>query len=108
MSVPAGSSGDSSAANRSASVAERYAEAFDQAALPEGVFQYLHATHDAVARMIEDPRIAFVSFTGSVSGGHAVQRAASGRFIASNLELGGKDPAYVRADAPLDFTVENI
>jgi acyl-CoA reductase-like NAD-dependent aldehyde dehydrogenase len=89
-------------------VAERYAEAFEHAGLPPGVFQYLHAGHDDVARMIADPRVAFVSFTGSVEGGHAVQRAASGRFIAANLELGGKDPAYVRADAPLDFTVENI
>jgi acyl-CoA reductase-like NAD-dependent aldehyde dehydrogenase len=89
-------------------VAERYAEAFEHAGLPPGVFQYLHAGHDDVARMIADPRVAFVSFTGSVEGGHAVQRAGSGRFIAANLELGGKDPAYVRADARLDFTVENV
>jgi acyl-CoA reductase-like NAD-dependent aldehyde dehydrogenase len=37
-----------------------------------------------------------------------VQRAASGRFIPTGLELGGKDPAYVRADAPLSSTVENL
>jgi len=42
------------------------------------------------------------------SGGHAVQQAASKRFISSNLELGGKDPAYVRADAPLEATIENL
>ena len=35
------------------------------------------------------------------AGGHAVQRAAAERFIATGLELGGKDPAYVRADADL-------
>jgi acyl-CoA reductase-like NAD-dependent aldehyde dehydrogenase len=89
-------------------VAERYAQAFDEADLPAAVFQYLHATHDDVARMIEDPRIAFVSFTGSVAGGHAVQQAGSRRFIGANLELGGKDPAYVRPDAPLEATVENL
>src|SRR5512132_821762 len=89
-------------------VAERYAQAFADAGLPSGVFQYLHASHEDVARMIADPRVAFVSFTGSVEGGHAVQRALSSRFIGANLELGGKDPAYVRADAPLDFTVENV
>src|SRR5215216_5056176 len=82
-------------------VSERYAEAFADAGLPPGVFQYLHANHEDVARIIEDPRIGFVSFTGSVAGGHAVQQAASGRFVPTNLELGGKDPAYVRADAPL-------
>jgi len=89
-------------------VAERYAEVFGEAGLPPGVFQFVHASHEDVARMIADSRIAFVSFTGSVEGGHAVQRAANSRFIASNLELGGKDPAYVRADAPLDATVENL
>ena len=89
-------------------VAERYAAAFAAAGLPADVFQYVHADHDQVAAMIRDPRIAFVAFTGSVAGGHAVQQAAAGRFIAANLELGGKDPAYVRPDAPLEATVANL
>jgi acyl-CoA reductase-like NAD-dependent aldehyde dehydrogenase len=89
-------------------VSERYAEAFAEAGLPRGVFQYLHASHDAVAQMVGDRRIAFVAFTGSVAGGHAVQQAASKRFISANLELGGKDPAYVRPDAPLKATIENL
>ena len=74
-------------------VAERYAEAFKAAGLPDGVFQFLHLSHDQVARTIADPRIAFVAFTGSVPGGQAVQRAAAERFIGTGLELGGKDPA---------------
>ncbi len=89
-------------------VAERYAEAFTAAGLPDGVFQYLHIDHDQVAEIISDSRIGFVAFTGSVAGGHAVQRAASERFIATGLELGGKDPAYVRADAPLEASIENL
>ena len=89
-------------------VAERYAEAFAAAGLPDGVFQYLHIDHDQVGRMIGDERIAFVAFTGSVAGGHAVQRAAADRFIGTGLELGGKDAAYVRADAAFDHAVENI
>ena len=89
-------------------VAERYAEAFREAGLPEGVFQYLHIDHDQVAEVIGDGRVGFVAFTGSVAGGHAVQRAAASRFIATGLELGGKDPAYVRADAPFDAAVENL
>jgi acyl-CoA reductase-like NAD-dependent aldehyde dehydrogenase len=89
-------------------VAERYAEAFAAAGLPEGVFQCLHADHAQVARMIGDARVGYVAFTGSVGGGHAVQRAAAQRFVATGLELGGKDPAYVRADAPLQATVENL
>jgi acyl-CoA reductase-like NAD-dependent aldehyde dehydrogenase len=89
-------------------VAERYAEAFKAAGLPDGVFQFLHIDHDQVAEVIRDSRIGFVALTGSVAGGHAVQRAASERFIATGLELGGKDPAYVRPDAPMTATIENL
>ena len=89
-------------------VAERYAEAFKAVGLPDGVFQFLHLSHDQVAKTIADPRIAFVAFTGSVPGGHAIQEAAARRFIATGLELGGKDPAYVRSDADLKFAVENL
>lgn len=49
-------------------VSGRFAEAFRAAGLPAGVFQYLHASHDDVARMIDDPRVDFVAFTGSVRG----------------------------------------
>jgi len=89
-------------------VAERYAEAFKAVGLPPGVFQFLHMDHAQVARTIADPRIAFVAFTGSVPGGQAVQKAAAARFIGTGLELGGKDPAYVRPDADLNFAVENL
>ena len=81
--------------------AERFAAAFEAAGLPAGVFQALHLTHDASEKLIADLRVDYVNFTGSVAGGHAVQRAASAKFIATGLELGGKDPAYVRADAKL-------
>ena len=89
-------------------VAERYSEAAQAASLPDGVFQSLHLNHESVARAIEDPRIHHVMFTGSVEGGLAVKRAAASRFIGCGLELGGKDPAYVRADADLGHTVPNV
>jgi len=88
--------------------AERYAEAFEYANAPEGLFQFVHATHDQVASIIKDKRIDYVAFTGSVKGGAAVQKAMSGRFINAGLELGGKDPAYVRADANLEHAIENV
>jgi len=88
--------------------AERLAAAARSAGLPEGVFQILHATHDDVARMIADDRVDFVAFTGSVEGGRAIQAAAAGRFIGVGLELGGKDPGYVRPDADLGFAVESL
>jgi len=88
--------------------AERYAEAFEFAGLPKGVFQFLHIDHKQVAKVIEDSRIDFVAFTGSVEGGKAVQKAMGKRFINAGLELGGKDPAYVREDADLKSAVENL
>ena len=89
-------------------VAERYAWAFQEAGLLEGVFQYLHMDHDLTAQAIADPRVAFVAFTGSVAGGRAVERAAAGHFKGVALELGGKDPAYVRPDADLEYSVVNL
>jgi acyl-CoA reductase-like NAD-dependent aldehyde dehydrogenase len=88
--------------------AERFAEAFEAAGLPDGLFQYLHVAHQEALGLIETDGVDFVAFTGSVPAGHAVQAAASKRFIGTGLELGGKDPAYVRADADLDHAVENV
>ena len=89
--------------------AERLSEAFAAAGAPSGVFQHVVATHDDVAAMIADPRIDFVVFTGSVDGGHVIQRRAGERFIGTGLELGGKDPSYVRPDCDLAYTIaENV
>ena len=89
--------------------AERLQTAFDAAGLPTGVFQYIHASHDSVERMIHDSRVNFVVFTGSVDGGRAMERSAAGRFIGVGTELGGKDPSYIRADVDLDYAIaENV
>ncbi len=88
--------------------AEGYQQAFDAAGLPKGLFQHLVLTHDDTAKVIAAPETAYVNFTGSVAGGHAVQQAALGKFMGVGLELGGKDPAYVRADANLDHAIENL
>ena len=88
--------------------AERFGKAFAAAGLPKDVFQVLHVGHDVTARMIGSDSVDFVAFTGSVPGGHAVQAAAAKRFIATGLELGGKDPAYVRADVNLPHAIENV
>jgi acyl-CoA reductase-like NAD-dependent aldehyde dehydrogenase len=76
--------------------------------LPDGVFQYLHIDHADTARLVRDSRVGFVSFTGSVEGGRRIRAALAERFVGMGLELGGKDPAYVRADANLDHAVENL
>ncbi|MFL5332996.1 MAG: aldehyde dehydrogenase family protein [Geminicoccaceae bacterium] len=88
--------------------AERFQEAFDEAGLPTGVFQHLHLSHEAALEIVGSGAAQLVAFTGSVPAGRAVQAAAAGAFIATNLELGGKDPAYVREDADLDHAVANL
>ncbi|MGV2908841.1 aldehyde dehydrogenase family protein [Achromobacter sp. AGC25] len=88
--------------------AELMDRAFRDAGVPKGVFQYLHANHDTVQRLIRAPEIGYVSFTGSVRGGRVVEESAAGRFIGVGLELGGNDPAYVRADARLDHAVDTL
>ncbi len=88
--------------------AERFLEAFAGAGVPAGVFQYLHLSHADTARLMGDRRVASVAFTGSVSGGKAVVAATAAGFATSGLELGGKDPAYVRADAALAHAIESL
>ncbi|HCQ46706.1 aldehyde dehydrogenase [Achromobacter spanius] len=88
--------------------AELIDRAFRDAGAPTGVFQYLHANHDTVQRLVRAPEIGYVSFTGSVRGGRSIEESAAGRFIGVGLELGGNDPAYVREDAKLDHAVESL
>lgn len=89
-------------------VGERFADAFRKAGLPDGVFQNLVMDHDQTALVIASGRVQQVNFTGSVAGGRAMEAAAAGQFLGVGLELGGKDPAYVRADANLAHAVENL
>ena len=89
-------------------VGERIAEAFRRAGLPKGLFHNLVMSHEQTEKLIGSGQIDHINFTGSVAGGRAIERAAAGTFASLGLELGGKDPAYVRADAKLDHAIENL
>jgi acyl-CoA reductase-like NAD-dependent aldehyde dehydrogenase len=89
-------------------VGERFAKAFESAGLPGGVFRNLVLSHDQTGEIIAGGHANMVCFTGSVEGGRVIERAAAGRFIHVGLELGGKDPAYVRPDANVAHAVENL
>lgn len=58
--------------------------------------------------VIRSPQIKLVCFTGSVAGGLQVQRAAADRVVSVGLELGGKDPAYIREDVDVKWVAEEI
>jgi len=89
-------------------VGERMARAFHSAGIPEDVFQNVFLDHQTTSDLIAARAFGFVNFTGSVNGGRAIETAAAGTFTGIGLELGGKDPGYVRQDAPLDAAVETL
>jgi acyl-CoA reductase-like NAD-dependent aldehyde dehydrogenase len=87
---------------------EHFARAFAQAGLPNGLFTNLFISHENVARLLGSNLIDHATFTGSVEGGRDIQHAAAKAFTPLTLELGGKDPAYVRADADIAHAVVNL
>ena len=95
-------------ASQSILVGEHLADAFAAAGLPTDVFSNVVLDHDVTSTLIAAGNFGFVNFTGSVTGGQAMEHAAAGTFTAVATELGGKDPGYVRADADLDAAVETL
>jgi acyl-CoA reductase-like NAD-dependent aldehyde dehydrogenase len=88
---------------------EQVSKFFAEAGLPEGVLQYFHSgSPTTIESIVRDPKIALVCFTGSVAGGLAVKKAAADRIVNVGLELGGKDPAYVRSDVDIAWAAEEI
>jgi acyl-CoA reductase-like NAD-dependent aldehyde dehydrogenase len=85
-----------------------FARAFEEAGAPKDLVQALDCDHEASERLVGDPRVDHVVFTGSIYGGHRIAAAAAQRFISVGLELGGNDPAYVAPDCDFDKTVENV
>ena len=89
-------------------VGERFQMAFDKVGLPAGLFQNIVLSHAQTEALLGSGAIDHCNFTGSVAGGKVIEKAAAGTFTSLGLELGGKDPAYVRADAKLDHAIENL
>jgi acyl-CoA reductase-like NAD-dependent aldehyde dehydrogenase len=87
---------------------ERFEQALAAAGLPDGLFANLFLSHDGTKRLLGSGQVDHITFTGSVEGGRAIERAAAGTFATLTLELGGKDPAYVRADADVDAAVAGL
>ncbi|MFC5585373.1 aldehyde dehydrogenase family protein [Nitratireductor kimnyeongensis] len=77
--------------------------------VPAGVLNSVNESGDAVGRaMAEHGDIDIISFTGSVSTGKAIMRAAADTLKRLALELGGKTPAVVFADANIENSVATI
>ena len=83
--------------------------------------QFVHVDHPTAQLILKHPDVAHVQFTGSVRGGFEVMKSLSDKIAGKmihelstiysqgvGLELGGKDPAYVREDADLSHAAENV
>ncbi|PWY89038.1 aldehyde dehydrogenase family protein [Aspergillus heteromorphus CBS 117.55] len=90
-------------------IAEQVAGAFHDAGLPRDTLQYIHSGSPTLLEsLIQTPMVNHICFTGSVEGGLAVQKVAAHRIVNIGLELGGKDPAYVRDDVDVAWAAEEI
>ncbi len=87
---------------------DAFVEAFRKTSLPQDLIASIHVDHGTIRKLIDARAIDFISFTGSVEGGRQVYQAASSQLLDMGLELGGKDPAFVREDANFDFAVTNL
>ncbi len=95
-------------APQTALVAEVFAEAASDAGLPKGVFQALHMAHPDAEALIGSGLVDMVQFIGSTRGGQAVYNAGQETFTRYGLELGGKDPLYLRSDVSIPAILDDL
>lgn len=85
-----------------------FADAFREAGADPRLVQALDTSHELTERMVGDPRVDHVVFTGSVHGGQRVSQAAAGRFMHIGYELGGNDPAFVAEDGDVSRSISSL
>ncbi|TCC36139.1 aldehyde dehydrogenase family protein [Kribbella speibonae] len=83
-------------------------QAFHDAGVPAGVLNLVQGDREAGEALVDDVRVAGISFTGSLPVGQAINRAGAGRLLRTQLELGGKNALIVLADADLDAACDAI
>lgn len=87
-------------------IALKIAEIFEDAGLPDGVLNVIPGPAEAIADVFfTDPRVRMVTFTGSTRVGNALAVRAAENMKRITLELGGKNPLIVLADADVDYAV---
>lgn len=96
-------------ASQTAAVGEIVVRLFQEAGLPPGVLQFVTGSGSALSQSLTaDPRIRAVSFTGSTEVGRVIAAAAGRQFIRTQLEMGGKNPVLVLADADLELAADAV
>ncbi|KAG0148469.1 hypothetical protein CROQUDRAFT_41285 [Cronartium quercuum f. sp. fusiforme G11] len=107
--ILAGNSVILKASPQTPTISEHFQSVFQLAGLPPNVITFFHAgSIKPVQSIVQSPLIKLIAFTGSLNAGLAIQAAAASRIVPIGLELGGKDPAYIRADAEVRWAAEEI
>lgn len=89
--------------------AVKFCELLQEIDFPPGLINIVHGRGVTAGHALSSsPRIGMISFTGSASTGSAIMSAAATNITKVNLELGGKAPAIVMADADIDLSVNAI
>ena len=88
--------------------ASLWAEIFRKAGVPAGVFNLVHGLgEEAGDALVKHPDVPLISFTGETTTGQTIFRNAAPNLKALSMELGGKSPAIVFADANLDAAIDS-
>lgn len=87
----------------------KFCEILAETKLPPGVINVVHGYGATAGHMLaSSAKIGMISFTGSIGAGSAIMSAAAANITKVNLELGGKAPAIVMADADIDLAVKAV
>jgi 5-carboxymethyl-2-hydroxymuconic-semialdehyde dehydrogenase len=83
-------------------------EIMSDAGVPDGVFNLVHGIGEAAgAALVEHPGVPLISFTGETTTGQTIMRSAAAHLKGLSMELGGKSPCVIFADADLDLAVDS-
>lgn len=85
-----------------------FAALVEEAGAPPGVFNVITGSRQAGERLVRDPRVDKVAFTGSDAAGAAILKSAADNFTRVSLELGGKSPQIVFEDAEIDLAADGV
>jgi lactaldehyde dehydrogenase/glycolaldehyde dehydrogenase len=89
--------------------AVKFCEILIEVGVPKGLINVVHGRGPVAGHaLVSSPRVGLISFTGSVNTGSAIMRAAADHITKVNLELGGKAPAIVMADADMDLALQAV
>jgi len=83
-------------------------EIMTEAGVPDGVFNIVHGIGESAgAALVAHPGVPLISFTGETTTGQTIMRSAAGHLKGLSMELGGKSPCLIFADADLDAAIDS-